>query len=291
MIFIIRFFVRCSLLVFGVFVVSGCLPQTMVQTVGEGALVATAVATNTPTPTATTITATVQPSATPTTTPAPTNTALATPAATIMPKHTATVTPSPKPTLRPTPKSLPGAPRGWRWVFLDNDIPVTHYIIYELDAADDGELERPYGLNDQPLPGIEPLPRSFLEQTAYQGAGRLPNGDVLEYAAVRAPVERDLAPYRFVITPHNKCEGHPLAGNLTCSNPFKTAATTWREDDGYLVPVGSTIYIPDLRMKLRINDVAVTDGEHKIDLYTGTLNNYDYERPNGVAVWVLVEDK
>lgn len=160
-----------------------------------------------------------------------------------------------------------------------------------MSAADEGNLERPYGLNDQPLPGIEPLPRRFLEQTAYQGAGRLPNGDILQYAAVRAPVERDLAPYRFVITPYSKCDGHPLAGNRTCSIPFKTAATTWREDDGYLVPVGTTIYIPELNMKLYINDVAVTDGPHKIDLYTGTLNNYDYERPNGVAVWMLVEDR
>jgi hypothetical protein len=72
--------------------------------------------------------------------------------------------------------------------------------------------------------------------------------------------------------------------------PLKTAATTWREGEQPLVPVGSTIFISELNMKLRINDVAISDGPSKIDLYTGTLNNYDFERPDGVDIWILLEE-
>lgn len=169
---------------------------------------------------------------------------------------------------------------------------MTHYIIYELSAEDwDGPLERPYGLDDQPLPGIEPLPQRFLQQTAYQGSGRLPNGDILQYAAVRAPVEQDLVPYRYVIISAERCAGHPRAGNGTCGVPLETAATTWREGEEALVPVGSTVFIPELNRKIRINDVAFSDGPPKIDLYTGTINNYDYERPDGATIWILTQEE
>lgn len=164
-------------------------------------------------------------------------------------------------------------------------------MTHEVNAtAIDGPRERPYGLDDRPLPGIEPLPRLFLQEAAYQGSGRLPNGDILQYAETRPPVERGYVPFRYIITPQEKCGGHPVAGNRTCSVPLKTAATTWREGEGPLVPVGSTIFIPELAMKLRINDVAYTDGTHKIDLYTGYVNNYDYERPDGATIWILVEE-
>ena len=119
----------------------------------------------------------------------------------------------------------------------------------------------------------------------------MPNGDILQYAAVRPAVERGLVAFRYLITPAGRCNGHPLAGNGTCSVPLKTAATTWGEGGGEepLVPVGSTIFIPELNMKIRINDVAISDGPPKIDLYTGTTNNYDYERPDGATIWILVE--
>jgi len=165
---------------------------------------------------------------------------------------------------------------------------VTHYIIYELSPDSAGESrERPYGLGDEPLANIDPLPRTFLLRTAYQGSGRLPNGEILQYAAVRAPVEQGLVPFRYVVTPAERCDGHPVAGNGTCSVPLKTAATTWRDGEEPLVPVGSTIFIPELNMKIRINDVALSDGPPKIDLYTGVVNNYDYERPNGATIWIL----
>jgi len=212
-----------------------------------------------------------------------------------MPSPTATSTlsrtPAPTLTVWPTPFNLPPAPQGWRWQNHATGIPVTHYIIYELspELAQE-EKERPYGLEDQPLADIDPLPRTFLLQTAYQGSGRLPNGDILQYAAVRPPIKGELVPFRYVITPAERCDGHPLAGNGTCSVPLKTAATTWRKGEEPLVPVGSTIFIPELKMKIRINDVAVTDGPPKIDLYTGTVNNYNYERPDGAAIWILVEE-
>jgi len=94
-------------------------------------------------------------------------------------------------------------------------------------------------------------------------------------------------PFRYVVTPAERCDGHPVAGNGTCSVPLKTAATTWRDGEEPLVPVGSTIFIPELNMKIRINDVALSDGPPKIDLYTGVVNNYDYERPNGATIWIL----
>jgi hypothetical protein len=72
--------------------------------------------------------------------------------------------------------------------------------------------------------------------------------------------------------------------------PFKTGATTWREGEESLVPVGSTVFIAELNMKIRINDVAISDGPSKIDLYTGTVNNYDYERPDGATIWILTEN-
>jgi hypothetical protein len=178
-------------------------------------------------------------------------------------------------------KNLPPAPNCWRWQLHGIAIPVTHYIIYELAPEDWEEpLERPYGLNDQPLFGIDSLPRLFQMQTAYQGSGRLPDGNILQYAAVRPPVEQGLVPFRYVITPVDRCAGHPRAGNSTCSVPLETAATTWREGEVPLVPVGSTIFIPELNRKIRIIYVALSDGPAKIDLYTGTVNNYDYERPD-----------
>ena len=119
----------------------------------------------------------------------------------------------------------------------------------------------------------------------------MPNGDILQFAAVRAPMARGLVPFRYVITPAERCSGHPVAGNGTCSVPLKTAATTWREGEEPLVPVGSTIFIPELNMKFRINDVAVSDGPPKIDLYTGTVNNYDYERLDGATIWILDEQE
>lgn len=190
----------------------------------------------------------------------------------------------------PTPFNLPSPPNGWEWQLHATDIPVTHYIIYELSPELAGEeKERPYGMDDEPLMDIEALPRTFLLQTAYQGSGRLPDGNILQYGAVRPPVERGLVPVRYVITPAERCDGHPVAGNRTCSVPFKTAATTWPEGGEPLVPVGSTIFIPELNMKIRINDVAISDGPPKIDLYTGTVNNYDYERPDGAAIWILAE--
>jgi hypothetical protein len=168
---------------------------------------------------------------------------------------------------------------------------VTHYILQELSPDDADEIrEQPYGLDDQPLTGLAPLPRTFLLKAAYQGSGRLPNGDILQYAITRAPVERGLVPFRYTITPAERCGGHPLAGNGTCSVPLKTAATTWRDGQEPLVPVGSTIFIPELNMKFRINDVALSDGPPKIDLYTGTVNNYDHERPNGATIWLLTEE-
>lgn len=271
-------------------VLSGCVPgaeqleppavrgtETAAATLAPPTLTPTAApevvaaATTSPTPTAT-------PTPSPSITPTQTRAATATPAA--------TGTPTPV----PTPHNLPPAPRGWRWELFATGIPVTHYIVYELAAEAVGPFEVPYGLDDAPLPGLEPLPRAFLEQTAYQGSGRLPSGDVLQYAAVRPPVEPGLVPYRYVITPAERCGGHPVAGNRTCSVPLETAATTWREENGPLVPVGSTIFVPELDMKLRINDVAITEGPHKIDLYTGTINNYDYERPDGAAIWLLVEE-
>ena len=152
-------------------------------------------------------------------------------------------------------------------------------------------LERPYGLDDEPLPGIDALPRSFLMQTAYQGSGRLPGGNILQYAAVRPAVEQGEVPFRYLITPAARCDGHPVAANRTCSVPLQTAATTWREGEDPLVPVGSTIFIPELGMKIRINDVAFSSGPPKIDLYTGTVNNYDYERPDGAEIWILEEER
>ncbi len=200
-------------------------------------------------------------------------------------------TPTSSPTYWPTPANLPPSPHGWRWQMHATAIPVTHYIIYELAHEDWEEpLERPYGLDDQPLPSIEPLPRPFLMQTAYQGSGRLPNGNILQYAAVRPPVEQGLVPFRYLITPVDRCAGHPRAGNGTCSVPLETAATTLREGEEPLVPVGSTIFIPELNRKLRINDIALSEGPPKIDLYTGTINNYEYERPDGATIWILTED-
>jgi hypothetical protein len=185
---------------------------------------------------------------------------------------------------------LPLAPGGWRWQLHASSIPVTHYIIHELSPDDPTEnMERPYGLDDQPLAGIESLPQAFLLESAYQGSGRLPNGDILQYAATRPPVERGLVPLRFVITPAERCAGHPLAGNGTCSVPMETAATTARVSEEPLVPVGSTIFIAELDMKVRINDIALSDGPPKIDLYTGTVNNYDHERPDGATIWILTE--
>jgi hypothetical protein len=140
------------------------------------------------------------------------------------------------------------------------------------------------------LAGIEPLPHTFLLQTAYQGSGLLPNGDILQYAATRPPVEQGLVPFRYLITPGERCAGHPVAGNRTCSVPLETAATTWATGEEPLVPVGSTIFIPELNMKIRINDVAFSDGTPKIDLYTGTVNNYDHERPDGATIWILIEE-
>ncbi len=225
--------------------------------------------------------------------PATSLTASATPSSTPVRGTTTTLTATAAPTRtpRPTPENLPPAPNGWKWRLQATKIPVTHYIIYELSPAIAGEeKERAYGLDDTPLADVEPLPRTFLQETAYQGSGRLPNGDILQYAAVRPPVERGLVPFRYVITPKERCDGHPLAGNGTCSVPMKTGATTWREEEGPLVPVGSTIFIPELGMKIRINDVAISDGPSKIDLYTGTVNNYDYERPDGASIWILVQN-
>lgn len=200
-------------------------------------------------------------------------------------------TPTPLPTLWPTPANLPPGPYGWRWQLHATAIPVTHYIIYELAPEDwEAPLERPYGLDDQPLPGIESLPRPFLMQAAYQGSGHLPDGNILQYAAVRPPMEQGFVPFRYVITPADRCAGHPRAGNGTCSVPLETAATTWREGEEPVVPVGSTIFIPELNRKIRINDVALSDGPPKIDLYTGTVNNYDYERPDGATIWILTEE-
>ena len=221
----------------------------------------------------------------------PTATLTATETATGTPTVRPSSIPTPLPTPWPTPANLQPAPHGWRWELHATGIPVTHYIIYELKAEDwEAPLERPYGLDDEPLPGIEPLPRPFLMQAAYQGSGRLPNGDVVQYAAVRPPVEQGLVPFRFVITPTQRCSGHPRAGNGACSVPLETAATTWREGENPLVPVGSTIFIPELNRKIRINDVTLSDGPAKIDLYAGKVNNYDYERPDGATIWILTED-
>ena len=211
------------------------------------------------------------------------------------PDHTPELMPStapaPSTTPWPTPANLPLAPRGWIWQLHAANIPVTHHIIQELSPDDADEIrERPYGLDDQPLAGVDPLPRTFLMKAAYQGSGRLPNGDILQYGATRAPVERELVPFRYTITPSERCGGHPIAGNGTCSVPLKTAATTMRDGEEPLVPVGSTIFIPELNMKFRINDVALSDGPPKIDLYTGTINNYDHERPNGAMIWLLTEE-
>ena len=207
------------------------------------------------------------------------------------PLPTTSGTPTPSKTPWPTPVNLPPAPRGWHWQLHATTVPVTHYIVYELSPDDADDIrERPYGLDDQPLANIEPLPRTFLLQTAYQGSGRLPNGDILQYAAIRPPVEQELVPFRYLITPAERCAGHPLAGNGTCSIPLETAATTWRDGADPLVPVGSTIFVPELNMKIRINDVALTDGPPKIDLYTGTVNNYDHERPDGATIWILTEE-
>jgi hypothetical protein len=70
---------------------------------------------------------------------------------------------------------------------------------------------------------------------------------------------------------------------------METAATTARVSEEPLVPVGSTIFIAELDMKVRINDIALSDGPPKIDLYTGTVNNYDHERPDGATIWILTE--
>ena len=147
-----------------------------------------------------------------------------------------------------------------------------------------------YGHDDQPLPGIEPLPRPFLMQAAYQRSGRLSDGNILQYVAVRPPMEQGLVPFRYVITSVDRCAGHPRAGNGTCSVSLETAATTWREGEEPLVSVGSTIFMPELNRKIYINDVAFSEGPPKIDLYTWTVNNYDYERPDGVTIWILTED-
>lgn len=239
---------------------------------------ATVVPTATGTPTST-------PTAVPTLTPTATHTATAVPTATSIPSPT----PEPTATLIPTPVGLPAAPNGWRWELHATAVPVTHYITTEVyPDLHDAEVELAYGPNDEPLPGLRPLPRTFLMETAYQGSGLLPNGDLLEHAETRAPVKRELVPFRFVITPQEKCDGYPIAGNSTCSIPFKTAATTW-QDDGPLVPVGSRIYIVELGLKVIVNDVALTpDIPHKIDLYTGYVNNYHYERPDGSDIWILV---
>lgn len=186
---------------------------------------------------------------------------------------------------------MPPAPQGWQWQLHATRVPVTHYIVYELSAEDwEAPVERPYGLDDQPLPDIEPLPRPFLMEVGYQGSGRLPDGNILQYAAVRPPMERDLVPFRYIVVAADRCGGHPRAGNGTCSVPLETGATTWQEGQEPLVPVGSTVFIPELNRKIRINDVAVSEGPPKIDLYTGTVNNYDNERPDGATIWILTEE-
>lgn len=239
-------------------------------------------------PASPTSTSTATATATQTATPAPTATATATLVPT-RPSATPTAALPPTATPIPTPPGLPPAPNGWRWELHATAVPVTHYITTEVyPDLNDPEQEHAYGPNDQPIPSLPPLPRTFLLETAYQGSGKLPNGDLLEHVETRAPVEAGLVPFRFVVTPHDKCGGFPIAGNSTCSVPFETAATTWQED-GPLVPVGSRIYIVELGMKVIINDVALAEGiPHKIDLYTGYVNNYDYERPDGSDIWVLV---
>lgn len=279
-----------------VLALSACGSADLEPAIAQDTFVAAATATSLSafSTTAVTVTTVVAPSvassaASPT--PAPTFTAAPTavpPVATLV-VATATAVPAAKTT--PTPPRLPAAPAGWHWELYATAVPVTHYITAEVHPdMSAGELELAYGLDDEPLPDLRPLPRVFLEQTAYQGSGLLPNGDLLQYATTRAPVKRGLVPYRFVITPREACDGHPRAGNETCSIPLKTAATTWQEG-GPLVPVGSRIYIVELDLKVDINDVALTEGiPHKIDLYTGFVNNYRYERPNGSDIWILVQD-
>ena len=48
--------------------------------------------------------------------------------------------------------------------------------------------------------------------------------------------------------------------------------------------------IPELNRKIYINEVSLSDAPPKIDLYTGTISNYDYERPDGATIWILTEE-
>lgn len=236
---------------------------------------------------------TVTPTAVPTQTLTPTTTATETAVPTQTATATATAMPTPTPTatLIPTPRTLPRAPSGWRWEFVADAIPVTHYITAEINVdAADGALEQPYAPDNQPLEGVGPLPRLFLEQVAYQGSGRMPDGNLLEYAGTAVPALPDGVPYRYVITAAAECDGYPKAGNLSCSVPYETAATTLVNGEPF-VPVGSTIFIVELNLRIYVNDTAGEMARHKIDLYTGYVNNYDYDRPNGAAIWQLVPDE
>ncbi len=212
-----------------------------------------------------------------------TSTGTPTPRSILTPPSTLTPTATPI----PTPANLPHPPTDWQWEFFAAHIPVTHYITHEIRAGDyDGETERPYGLDDQPMNDLGLLPRSFLLETAYQGSGLLPSGDLLQYADTRTAGQPGLVPFRYLVTPKSACDGYPLAGNRTCSIPFKTAATT-SGADGPLIPVGSTIFVVELNAKIYVNDTAFSDGPPKLDLYTGYVDNYHYDRPKGASIWVL----
>jgi RHS repeat-associated protein len=239
--------------------------------------------TNTPTPTNTPPT----PTASPSPTPGPTNTPSSTPSptATCTPTPTATSTPTVTPI--PTPPNLPPTSAGWRWEFVSSNVRTTQYSTDPLDVARfGGPLETPYGTNNQPISGVGELPNDFLRQVAYQGSGRLENGDLIQYAGPGAPIEPGWVPYRYFITPRTLCGGYPLAGNQTCAVPYETGAVALEPADR-LVQVGVTVFIVELNLRIRINDTGSHVAPNQIDIYTGFHNDLNLYR-HGLSVWRLV---
>jgi RHS repeat-associated protein len=239
--------------------------------------------TNTPTPTNTPPT----PTASPSPTPGPTNTPSSTPSPTATCTPTPTATSTPTVTPLPTPPNLPPTSAGWRWEFVSSNVRTTQYSTDPLDVARfGGPLETPYGTNNQPISGVGELPNDFLRQVAYQGSGRLENGDLIQYAGPGAPIEPGWVPYRYFITPRTLCGGYPLAGNQTCAVPYETGAVALEPADR-LVQVGVTVFIVELNLRIRINDTGSHVAPNQIDIYTGFHNDLNLYR-HGLSVWRLV---
>ena len=70
--------------------------------------------------------------------------------------------------------------------------------------------------------------------------------------------------------------------------PYQTGAVAL-DPLNRLVPVGSTIFIVELNLEIIINDTGTAVEPTQVDLYTGYVNDYLYDREQ-VSIWRFIRD-